>query len=127
MPHDPDDGILDDQSFDEDGELHAADIAIFVDEDGVEHAFGILAVVEAAGGEYALATPVEQLDRSEADDEAFELYVFRYTVDDDGTEHYEPVDDEAIFASVQAAAEHLIGFEAEKKPPMVFGGPLGEA
>lgn len=126
MPTHPDDNDLDESGFDDTDSLTAADIAIFVDEHGVEHAFGVLAVVEAAGGEYALATPLEHLEEAEEDPESLELFVFRYTVDAEGAEHYEPVDDETIFAAVTAAAQHLIGFEQER-PPVPYVGPVGEA
>ena len=89
--------------FEEDYEDADDDIVILADAEGNETEFHFLDVVEVDGEQYALLTPVEDDEESDAT----EIFIFHYEQDEDGAASFSDVEDEEIFAKVRAAAESL--------------------
>ena len=91
----------------EDGE----DIVVLADAEGNEREFQFLMVIEVDGDDFALLTPV--VDDGD-DDAPTEVFLFRYEQDEDGGEIFSDIDDEALFARVQAAAEEALSSEDDE-------------
>ncbi len=81
------------------------DIVVFTDAEGNEMEFVWLGLVELDGESFALLTPAEEDEDDDSDQT--EVYVFHYEQDEDGGETYSDVEDEALLARVQAAAEKM--------------------
>ncbi len=90
----------DDEEEDEEGD----DIVVLADEDGTEASYRFLGIVELDDQQFALLTTLEE---SEDEEEPMEVFILRYSQDEDGGETYSPLDDDALFARVQAEAERL--------------------
>ncbi len=95
--------------FEEDYDEADDDIVILADAEGNETEFHFLDVVEVDGEQYALLTPVDEDEESEAT----EIFIFHYEQDEDGAASFSDVEDEAIFAKVREAAESLFAGEDE--------------
>ncbi len=100
--HDEEEG-----EFEEDYEDADDDIVILADAEGNETEFHFLDVVEVDGEQYALLTPVDDDEESDAT----EIFIFHYEQDEDGAASFSDVEDEAIFAKVREAAEALFAGE----------------
>lgn len=85
---------------------------VLTDADGNETEFVILGIVEVEGEDYALLTP------SDAEDEnATEVFIFRYGEDEDGNETFSNVEDEETFGKVRATAEAMFAaLENDEEP-----------
>ena len=81
------------------------DIVVLADVDGNEKEFAFLAVVQVDNQDFALLTPAAEPEDPEADTE---IFIFRYEQDEDGGEIFSEVEDEELFAKVQAEAERVL-------------------
>lgn len=104
---------LDLDGFDEEEDLATSDIVLFADDNGEEHPFLLLAELELDNIDYALLSPLQQID--DDDDEHFDVFIFRVTVDANGAE-YEVVDSEEEFARVREAAAALMKSDGLEHP-----------
>lgn len=106
-PHDHDHSHAHDEEVEDgelDGEEEEDDLVVLEDAEGNEREFHFLAVVELDEESYALLTPAEE----QADEEApAEVFIFHYVVGEEGDESFSHIEDEALFARVQAEAEAL--------------------
>jgi uncharacterized protein YrzB (UPF0473 family) len=91
-----------DEEVDEEDDEDEDDVVILSDADGNETEFQFLALVEVEGDQYALLTPAD-----ESDENATEIFIFKYEQDEDGGEIFSDVADEETFAKVRAEAEQL--------------------
>lgn len=92
----------DEEWDDEEGE--ESDTVILVDAEGTEREFVFLAVVDLEDeGQFAALTPADEDEESENT----EVFLFHYEEDEDGAESFTPIEDEDLFARVQAAAEEM--------------------
>lgn len=112
MGRDPDEngqGHVD--TFDESEEIDDEDVVTLVDEEGNERDFAVLAVAEVEGQDYALLAPTEQLQENDEGGE-LELYIFTYDIDEeDDTEQFGEVADEATYEKVRDFFSTLISQE----------------
>lgn len=104
---------LDLDGFDEEEDLATSDIVLFADDNGDEHPFLLLAELELDNIDYALLSPLQQLN--DDDDESFDVFIFRVTIDANGAE-YEVVDSEEEFARVREAAAALMKSDGLEHP-----------
>jgi uncharacterized protein YrzB (UPF0473 family) len=107
--------MADDQTGPEIEELDdSIDEVVLIDPEGNEVTFSILAVLEMTDeGDFALLTPSDQLHAD--DDTPMDVYVFRYEVDEDGTENFLALEDEKLLEQVAAVAGPLLeGDDAEE-------------
>jgi uncharacterized protein YrzB (UPF0473 family) len=79
---------------------------VLVDADGNEVTFGILGFVEESEQMFALLSPVEQLENEE--DDNFDVFIFRYTELEDGSEEFSEVEDAELFERVRAQADAML-------------------
>ncbi len=86
------------------------DVVTLVDADGSEVDHYWLGLVELDDEQFALLCPVDEMDE---DNENTNVYVYHYNEDEDGAESFEAVEDDALLARVQAAAEAM--FEADEQ------------
>lgn len=86
-----------DEEYDDEDE-----VVVLSDAEGNETEFSILGIVEVEGEDYALLTPTDA-----EDEEATEIFIFRYEQDEDGGEIFSDVQDEEVFQKVRAQAEAL--------------------
>jgi uncharacterized protein YrzB (UPF0473 family) len=112
MPIDPDNGEGHVDAFDESEDLDDDDLVTITDEDGKDIDCAILAVIEHGGQEYALLSPVDQL---QADEESLDMYIFAYSVDDDGQQLFTSVDDDDTYEAVCAEFSLLIDQEQQEE------------
>jgi uncharacterized protein YrzB (UPF0473 family) len=77
------------------------DIVTLVDAEGKEVDYHMMGLVEVDEETFALLTPVEEDDESES----MEVVLMGYEEDEDGGLIFSDIEDEALFAKVQAAAE----------------------
>lgn len=109
------DAAPDDEEDDEESDLEDEDdedgTIIITDEDGNDLECLFLAIIEVDSEQYALLTP---LDDEDEDDETvpLEIFLFHYKVEEDDTEIFSDISDEATFAKVRAEAEAF--FDAER-------------
>jgi uncharacterized protein YrzB (UPF0473 family) len=119
MPIDPDNGEGHVDEFDESENLEDEDLVTITDDDGNEIDCAILAVIEHDGREYALVAPVAQLEADDAEgnttEGTFDMFILRYSVDDDGMQVFEGVEDDAEYDAVLAEFSTLIDQEAESE------------
>ena len=108
------------EELDESTEL---DIVEFEDEEGNKYVCAMIAIIEVDERDYAVLAPVEQLEDEEGDE--LEVFIFRYTEDQDGTELFAAIDDEAEFEKVQAEATLLL--EEGPQIDLAVGGPEADA
>jgi uncharacterized protein YrzB (UPF0473 family) len=101
------DGHVD--TFDESEEFDPSDLVTITDENGAPVECAIVAVIEHEGGEYALLARVEQLVAEEGDE--IEMFIFRYSVDDDGNQTFDSVDDDAEYEAVRDEFSTLMNQE----------------
>ena len=101
--HDHDHSHEHDENCDHEGEGED-DIVTLVDADGTEVDHVWLGIVELDDEQFALLCPVDEMDN---DAESTSVYVYHYSEDEDGAESFEAVEDEALLARVQAAAEAM--------------------
>lgn len=102
--HDHDDDLLDEEMFEDE------DIVVLTDEEGQEMAFRFLTVIEVEEQDFALLTPAEEPEDPEA---PTEIFIFHYSQDEDGGEMFAALDDQELFARVQAAAEQALSQEVD--------------
>lgn len=103
----------DPEGFDESPDLESEELVRILDGDR-ERACVVLAIAEMDGQEYALLAPAEQLDEPDSEEEGeFELFIFKYGVNDEGIETYEGIEDEALFGKVRDFFSTLIVTEDE--------------
>ncbi|MCK6524798.1 DUF1292 domain-containing protein [Myxococcota bacterium] len=98
-----DDELNDDEELsdpDDDGTV------VLVDSEGNEVTFGILGFVEESDQMFALLSPVEQLENEE--DDNFDVFIFRYTELEDGSEEFSEVEDPELFERVRAQADAML-------------------
>jgi uncharacterized protein YrzB (UPF0473 family) len=81
---------------------HDDDIVTLVDADGNETDFAMLGTVEVDGDAFALLTPAANIDD---DDDNMEVVLMHYEEDEDGGMAFSDIEDEALYARVQAVAE----------------------
>lgn len=98
------------EEFDESEEFDEDDIVTITDEEGVEYECAILGILEHEGAEFALLAPLDQL-ANEEDGEEVEMFIFSYTVDDEGQQVFGPIDDDAVFEAVRAEFAQLVNAE----------------
>ncbi|MBK7756140.1 MAG: DUF1292 domain-containing protein [Deltaproteobacteria bacterium] len=79
---------------------------VLIDSDGNEVTFGILGFVEESEQMFALLSPVEQLENEE--DDNFDVFIFRYTELEDGSEEFSEVEDAELFERVRAQADAML-------------------
>ncbi len=101
------DASTDQESLDENDALDPTEVVTFTDEEGVAHHCVVLAVIEHAGTDYAMLAHVDEV-QSEDEDGELELFLFRYEVDEEDTEVFSYIEDEATYAAVQVACETLL-------------------
>lgn len=77
------------------------DIVVLVDAEGKETEYHMMGLVEVDEETFALLSPVDDDEESES----MEVVLMRYDEDEDGGMIFADIDDEALFARVQAAAE----------------------
>jgi uncharacterized protein YrzB (UPF0473 family) len=82
-------------------------VVILQTAEGDEMAFHVLEVIDVDDEQFALLTPANDDEGEDNDEEAAEIYIFHYEVDEDGAESFTPVEDEDTFAKVREAAEAL--------------------
>ena len=99
------------EAFDESEEFDEEDLVTITDEEGVEYECAILGILEHEGAEFALLVPVEHLNDEEDDGEEVEMFIFSYTVDDEGQQVFGPIDDDALFEAVRAEFAQLVNAE----------------
>lgn len=87
------------------------DIVTLVDADGNETDFAMLGTVEVEGDTYAMLTPESQLDN---EDENMEVVLMHFEQDEDGGMSFSDIEDEELYAKVQAAAEAAFAEGAEE-------------
>lgn len=98
-----DDELNDDEELtdpDDDGTV------VLVDSEGNEVTFGILGFVEESDQMFALLSPVEQLENEE--DDNFDVFIFRYSELEDGSEEFSEVEDPDLFERVRARADEML-------------------
>ncbi|MEZ4240095.1 MAG: DUF1292 domain-containing protein [Myxococcota bacterium] len=105
-PEDNGDGHIDE--FDESEGFDPADLVTITDEDGVEIDCAILAVIEHDDDEFALLGRLDQL-REDVDE--LEMFIFRYTIEDDGTQTFAAIEDDETYDAVRDAFSLLISQE----------------
>ncbi len=115
LDHDGDEDL--DDEFDSDDD----NIVTLQDADGNEQDFVFLTVVDLEGeGQFAALTPADEDDAAENT----EIFLFRYEADEDGGESFTPINDENLYARVQAAAElHFAQAEEEETHDVALGDP----
>jgi uncharacterized protein YrzB (UPF0473 family) len=101
------DGHVDE--FDESEEFDEDDLVTITDEEGTEYECAILGVLEHEGAEFALLAPIEQL--ADDDGDAVEMFIFSYTVDDEGNQVFGYIDDDALYEQVKAEFALLVNQE----------------
>lgn len=89
-------GVEDEELFDDED-----DVVVLVDAEGNELEYHLLGVIEVEEEEFALLTPADDDEESES----MEVVLMRYDEDEDGGMIFQDIEDEALFAKVQAAAE----------------------
>lgn len=99
------------EACEHDHEEGGDDIVTLVDAEGNEVDHYWLGLVELDEDQFALLCPVDELDE---DSENTNVYVYHYSEDEDGAESFEAVEDDALLARVQAAAEALFAEDAEE-------------
>lgn len=99
-----------DESCDHDHD-EEVDVVTLVDADGNEVDHYWLGLVEVDDDQFALLCPVDEMDE---DSENTNVYVYHYSEDEDGAESFEAVEDDALLARVQAAAEAMFAAEEEE-------------
>jgi uncharacterized protein YrzB (UPF0473 family) len=87
-----------------DHEHDEVDVVTLVDADGNEVDHYWLGLVEVDDDQFALLCPVDEMDE---ESENTNVYVYHYSEDEDGAESFEAVEDDALLARVQAAAEAM--------------------
>ncbi len=85
-------------------DLEGDEIVTLVGQDGTEVDHFWLGLVELDEEQFALLCPVDEMDE---ESDSTNVYVYRYWEDEDGEEVFEPVEDEALLARVQAKAEEM--------------------
>jgi uncharacterized protein YrzB (UPF0473 family) len=104
-PEDNGDGHVD--GFDERDELDPEDLVTIRDDDGRDVSCAIVAVIEHDGDEFALLAPVAQLNDEEGDE--IEMFIFRYSIDDDGNQLFSSVDEDETYEAVRREFATLMG------------------
>jgi len=100
-----------DESCEHDHEEGGDDIVTLVDAEGNEVDHYWLGLVELDEEQFALLCPIDELDE---ESESTNVYVYHYEEDEDGAESFEAVEDEALLARVQAAAEAMFTEDGEE-------------
>jgi len=97
----------------DEGDDEEDDIVTLMDAEGNETDFLFLTVIDVEGeGQFAALTPA---DEDEETDNT-EVFLFHYEADEDGGESFAPIEDEDLFAKVQAAAEvHFAQMEHDEE------------
>jgi len=112
MPIDPENGEGHVDAFDESEDLDTDDVVTIRDDDGNDVDCAILAVIEHGGGEYALLSPVHQLEAAEQEEGGqIDMYIFAYSVDEEGQQLFSSVDDDATYEAVRDEFSLLIDQE----------------
>lgn len=94
------------------------DVVVLVDAEGNEVTFGIIGFVEDEDtneGMFALLSPLDQLEAEvpEGEEAAVEVFIFHYQENDDGSEDFAAVEDEALFQRVCVLAEPLLAGDGD--------------
>jgi len=105
--HEPEEDMENMDEMGEDTDDEDDGIVILQTAEGEEMAFHVLEVIDVEDEQFALLTPANDDEGEENDEEAAEIYIFHYEVDEDGAESFTPVEDEETFAKVRDAAEAL--------------------
>ena len=102
--------------FDESEDVESDELVIIHDGES-ERECVVLAVAEMNGQEYALLAPANQLNDVPEDEEEgeLELFIFAYSIDDEGQEIYQGIEDEAIFDQARAFFSTLIDTDEEEE------------
>ncbi|MCD5413863.1 MAG: DUF1292 domain-containing protein [Clostridiales bacterium] len=74
---------------------------VLIDEDGIEIEFEIQMTLEVADNSYAILLPMETTNEEEA-------YIFRITVDEDGEDVLEAIEDDEEYDNVVVAYEAIL-------------------
>ena len=75
------------------------------DENGVERNFSLIAIVEVDEAEFSLLIPEEA---SEDDDTPLEVLILAYSESEEGEVSLDAIEDDALFARVQIAANEAL-------------------
>ena len=84
-------------------DVGADDIIVLTDEDGNDGEFVFLTILQHDDADYALLAPLTQM-QDETDDQ-LDVYIFGYTVNEEGEEFFDPVGDEDLVLAIGEAAE----------------------
>jgi uncharacterized protein YrzB (UPF0473 family) len=101
------DGHIDE--FDDSSEFDPQDLVTITDEDGNDIECAILMVIDHEGEDYALLGRVEQLTNEEGDE--IEMFIFKYSIDDEGNQLFGFVEDDGTYESVRNAFALLMDQE----------------
>jgi hypothetical protein len=94
--------------FDEGSELEEHDLVVLRAGDGRELECVVLALIDREDASYALLTPNTGDEEEEGD-----LLVAQYWQDDDGVEHFVPLEDDSLLVEIQEALGNLISLGGE--------------
>ncbi len=98
----------DDSGSDQSGE---DEIVTLIGEDGTEVDHVWLGLVELDNEQFALLCPVDEFD---VNAESTNVYAYYYTMNEDETDTFEPVEDHALLARIQVAAEEMFAAEEDR-------------
>lgn len=76
------------------------------DAEGNSRVFAQLGFVEEDNQEFAILSPLEQIKDTDAPN--FDVFVFKYTENEDGSQSYAPIEDDDLFKRVTAKADQLL-------------------
>ena len=97
------------EEFDESDAFDESDLVTITDEEGKEYECAILGILEHKDAEFALLAPVAQL--AEDDGEEIEMFIFAYSVDEDGQQIFAFIDDDALYEEVKNEFATLVNQE----------------
>jgi len=86
-------------------EVGVDDIIVLTDEEGNDGQFVFLTILQHDDADYALLAPLTQM-QDETDDQ-LDVYIFGYTVNEEGEEFFDPVGDEELIEAIGVAAEQF--------------------
>jgi uncharacterized protein YrzB (UPF0473 family) len=93
-----------------DENLSDDDFRVLVDGDGNETICVLHRVVDYDGKLYGLLTPMADYS---SEDEQMEVFIFEYSMDEDGNEQFSEVSDDETFEAVATWCKHLLDEDSE--------------
>ncbi len=86
------------------------EVFTLVDEEGVESDFEFIGSLELEGNEYAAFSPITEEDD---DSDELEYVIFKISIDEEGNEVYDSIDDDDEFDRVSDAFEDYLWSECD--------------